>query len=215
MASSNGSEPTQRKTPKRPPRPPKGQREGEAECPEEPGKCNAWMPRHKRRCKNNAGQWTEHPGQGNCKMHSGATPMANMVAIQAQAIEYTKSIASEKAINPIDALLWAVRLSAGATQFWFDTLGQLPDGTPTELALAIEEAYGKERDRLARTSQMCIQVNLAAHQIRLASRQADLMLLVLEETFEQFGIEPARLEEAKRYAAGVAATLVASGFGND
>lgn len=192
-----------------------------ADYPLEPGKCNEWVPRHKRRCRNPAGKWTDHEGVGACKMHENpaqaqpSTALTTMQVLRTEAIEYTKSIAAEKAINPIDAMLWAVRLSAGAVQFWFDTLGTLEDGTPTELALAIEEAYGKERDRLVRSAQAAISIGLAEKQIRLAERQADLMLLVLEETFEQYGIPLDRIDEAKTYAAGVASALVVAGFGSD
>ncbi len=197
----------------------KGTANGPEEAALEDGKCNHFLPRHKRRCRNPAGKWTDHEGVGQCKIHddpilTSTDLVVGMQALRAEAVEYTRSIASEKAINPVEAMLWAVRLSAGAVQFWFDTLGSLPEGTPTDLALAIEEAYGKERDRLYRTSQAAITIGLAERQIRIGERQGDLMMLILEETFEQYGVPLDRIDEAKTFAAGVAKTLVVAGFGD-
>jgi hypothetical protein len=142
-------------------------------------------------------------------MHTGNTRPANIEHYRLEAIEYATSLAAEKSMNPVEAMLWCIRLSAGAVSYWYGVISTLPEGTPVDLALAIEEAYGKERDRLAKTSQAALGMNLADRMAKLAEKQTDIMLLILEETFEQYGIPAKKLAEAKAYALGVAQTIVA------
>lgn len=167
--------------------------------PEIPGKCNA-PNRQGKRCRNVAGYGTDHVGYGKCKYHMGSTPAGQVAAHKEAAVEYVRSIAGERSIDPIEAMLWAVRLSAGAVTYWFNLLSQ--EETSAELALAIEEAYGKERDRLAKTAEMCIRVGLAERQVKIAERQGDLMAQVLEATLEHvLGKDVERINKAKAFAA--------------
>lgn len=189
----------------------KGTASDDGEPPDVPGKCNA-KNRQGKKCGNPAGYGTDHVGYGKCKHHLGATPAGQVAAHKEAVVEYVRSIAGEHDIHPIEAMLWAVRLSAGAVKYWFDLLSQ--DDTPADLALAIEESYGKERDRLAKTAQMCIQVGLAERQVRIAERQGDLMAQVLEATLEHvLGKNSAKILEAKAFAAKAMLALPAGQAG--
>lgn len=180
--------------------------------PKKPGKCNVWIPKREKRCERGAGEGTDHLGHGPCSNHLGNTPVMRQKAHKEAAVEYTRTIASELDINPVDALLWAVRLSAGSVAYWVEQMNRLETGgTDPALAVAVEDAYGRERDRLAKTSALCIQVGLAERQVRLAERQGDLMAQILEATLEHMGMKPEKIETAKRYAAKVALALPAGG----
>src|SRR5512144_636258 len=72
------------------------------------GKCGA-----KRRdgapCQMPAGQGTDHPGFGRCKHHGGAVPTHLRSYYKQQAI----FMGAEKEINPLDAIMWCIRIKAG------------------------------------------------------------------------------------------------------
>lgn len=165
--------------------------------PEIEGKCN--VVRKGKRCTKGAGWGTDHVGWGPCKHHMGSTPAVSQHAHKEAAIHYAQTLASELDLNPVEALLWAVRLGAGAVSYWQGLLAD--ENTPIELALAVEQSYGAERDRMAKTAALCIQAGLAEKRVRIAERQADLMEIVLESAMEENGISQAKIEAVKKSAA--------------
>lgn len=165
--------------------------------PEIPGKCNAI--RKGKRCRNPAGMGTSHPGYGTCKHHLGCAPANTLSAHKEEAIEYTRSLAGELDINPVEALLWAVRLGAGAVKYWQELLSR--EDLPIEVALAVEMAYGAERDRMTKTAAVCIQAGLAEKRIRLAEKQGDMLAVILETVLERQGLSATKVEAAKKDAA--------------
>lgn len=166
------------------------------------GKCNA-RTSPTTRCRNGAGQGTDHVGFGSCKHHLGSTPRGRLAGYKAQAVEYTRSLAGERRMDPVEALLWAVRLSAGAVTFWQEVINKIEqnDDAPAELLVGAAEMYGLERERLARVSATAVQAGLAERQVRIAERQGDLLAMVLEATLEHIGVSPTKVEQAKRFAA--------------
>lgn len=168
-----------------------------ADKPEKEGKCN--VVRKGKRCWQNAGWGTDHPGFGPCKNHMGSTPAVSQAAHKQQAIEFARSLASELDLNPVEALLWAVRLSAGATSYWQGLLDR--EDLPIEVALAVESSYGAERERMAKTAALCIQAGLAERRIRIAEKQGEMMATILEAALEENGIKPDKIEKIKRSAA--------------
>lgn len=165
--------------------------------PEVPGKCN--VVRKGKRCVKTAGWGTDHSGYGPCKYHMGSTPAVSNNAHKQMAVDYARSIAGELDLNPVEALLWAVRLGAGTVAYWQRLLSE--DDLSPELALAVEKAYGEERDRMAKTAALCISAGLAERRIRIAEKQGEILAMVLETAMEENGISVTKIEAVKRSAA--------------
>lgn len=168
-------------------------------------------------CNLKAGHGTDHKGYGPCKYHMGSTRSMRVASFKAMSRDYVRSLTDEHDIHPLDAMLWAVRLSAGATYFWqsvlagleltvpalFDVLNdegalaaqdldpELLDGLKSvamDLAAALEGVvgqYGTERDRLARTSKMCLEIGIAERQVALNERQGDMVFDAIDAALRQ------------------------------
>jgi hypothetical protein len=172
-------------------------------APEVEGKCN--VVRKGKRCKYQAGWGTDHLGYGPCKYHMGSTPSVSLSAHKEAAIDHARKLGGEVDMNPVDALLWAVRLGAGAVAYWQDLL--LRDDLPVEVALAVEESYGAERDRMAKTAALCIGAGLAEKRVRLAEQQGLMLATILEASLEKAGLKPAKILEVKKHAAALMVAL--------
>jgi hypothetical protein len=162
--------------------------------PEIEGNCN--VVRKGKRCKYKAGWGTDHPGFGPCKHHMGCTPSVSLSSHKEAAVAHARSLAGEMDINPVEALLWGVRLGAGAVDYWRGLLTQ--EDLPIEVALAVENSYGMERDRMVKTAAICIQAGLAEKRIRLAERQGEIATIALMAALEKNGIKPDKAAKIQR-----------------
>ena len=63
------------------------------------------------------GQGTDHPGIGKCKFHGGSTSSHRTHAIVAQAKTRAARLGEAYEMEPVEALLWMVNLSAGQVRY--------------------------------------------------------------------------------------------------
>src|SRR5215472_13987030 len=73
-------------------------------------------------CTLGAGWGTDHAGTGKCKLHGGSTPAH---ILNAAATEYRKLFGTPMEINPLDALLWRIKLRAGEVNWQRDRMTEL------------------------------------------------------------------------------------------
>src|SRR5215472_13809284 len=76
------------------------------------GRCNA-QKKDGGRCQQAKGWGTTHPGVGPCKMHGGRTNNHKLNAAKQQAI----LMGAPLDINPVDALYWCIKITAGEVKF--------------------------------------------------------------------------------------------------
>src|SRR5580765_6107524 len=67
------------------------------------------------KCLMPAGWGTDHKGIGRCKMHGGTSITHRK---QAWGIQLNRQLGEEFEIDPINALMWLIRLAAGDVQYW-------------------------------------------------------------------------------------------------
>ena len=73
--------------------------------------CNAIRPNSGgARCRNPAGMGTNHPGFGKCKRHGGTAIAHNKHAAKLAA---NQLMGTPMDINPFDAIIWCIRITAG------------------------------------------------------------------------------------------------------
>lgn len=162
--------------------------------PEIEGNCN--VVRKGKRCIKTAGWGTDHPGYGPCKHHMGSVPTVALNAHKQAAVAHARSLAGEMDISPVEALLWGVRLGAGAVAYWRDLLDR--EDLPIEVALAVENTYGEERDRMVKTAAICIQAGLAEKRVKIAERQGTMVTAMLEAAMQENGISAAKQAAVKK-----------------
>jgi hypothetical protein len=162
-------------------------------------------------CKQAAGHGTDHVGYGACKHHAGNAPAQRKVAVRAMAAAEAErfAVTDELPIAPEDALLWAVRLSAGAVTWlraqvergddWGAAPLQLRDEKKDKLERVKQnwfEVYGEERDRLARTAKMAVDAGIARRQVELAEAEANFVYTGLMTALRAIKATPAQIDAA-------------------
>lgn len=163
-------------------------------------------------CRQTAGYGTDHVGYGACRFHAGNAPGQRKQAIRSMADAEAERFAGtqELPILPEDALLWAVRLSAGSVTWlrgqvergdsWGTTPQQRADPDKVERSRqAWWQIYGEERDRLAKTAKMAVDAGVARRQVELAEAEAAFVYEGLMAALRAIKATPAQID-----AAGVA-----------
>jgi hypothetical protein len=147
-------------------------------------------------CGRPAGWGTQHLGIGRCKHHGGSTPSHQIAAAPQLAVV----MGAPLDIEPHDALLWCVRVTAGEVNYcsamvarlereeavgkpvlsrdWVGSgeTGQGGGSEQRELAPALNIWIVARRDavdRLARYSKMALDAGVAERQVRLAERYGE------------------------------------------
>jgi hypothetical protein len=119
------------------------------------------------RCRAFAGQGTEHPGHGPCKLHGGATPAANKSALVAKAkADMVRLGAPINKIEPHEALAGLLRISAGHVTYLHSAVGAIEDVSDPECRVLID-LYDAERDRFHRVAQACVSAGIAERHVRI------------------------------------------------
>jgi hypothetical protein len=130
-------------------------------------------------CSLNAGWGTKHVGTGACKFHGGATPAHLRKSWNA---ELNNLLGAEMEIDPVNALLWCIRLTAGEVRFWTLKVQEVEKESEyfeSTMVGPTLNKYARQRqdavDRLARYSSMAISSGLAERAIRLAEAYGELL----------------------------------------
>jgi len=164
----------------------------------------------KKRAKNGGGAcgmppgWgTPHPGTGRCKYHGGNAPTHLRKSWND---ELNRLLGAEFEIDPLNALLWLIRMSAGDTLYWRQevvrlqtiheqTNGKSKTATVTntddnpwyaeetimgqQLVLAAKK-YEQAQERLAKHAKMALDVGLNERLVRAAEMYGELISRLVE-----------------------------------
>lgn len=124
------------------------------------------------RCRQPAGFGTTHKGLGACKFHGGAAPTHQSSAIRQEAV----LMGAPVDINPVDAMIWCIKLAAGEVQFFIDQLASLAKADWYEETIVGKQLHvlakekAKAEDRLFKYSKDAIALGLAERAVRLAEQ---------------------------------------------
>lgn len=93
------------------------------------GKCGA-KTRTGGTCQKGAGWGTDHAGYGNCKLHGGLSPNgvkhgAKLAAVAEYRNAHALGVGQEVDIDPLDALLWCVRVAATEVRYYSAKIAEL------------------------------------------------------------------------------------------
>lgn len=136
-----------------------------------------------------AGWGTNHPGIGACKLHGGAVP--NHVKAAASE-EYRKLLGTPIEINPLDALLWCIKIRAGEVKWLSDRMAELEKKDWIEDTMVGKQFHLFARERqhamadLARYSQMAISLGIADRAVKLAETYAELLAGFVQGMLKEF-----------------------------
>lgn len=134
-------------------------------------------------CRAFAGQGTDHPGVGKCKFHGGSTSSHRTHAIVQQAKAKAARIAEPFDMEPVEALIWMVNLSAGQVRYLAEELSTLDAARTNGESLIVQRLFNEERDRLARISKAALDAGVQERAIIVAERTGAAIADVLRAVF--------------------------------
>lgn len=136
-------------------------------------------------CRAFAGQGTEHAGVGRCKFHGGNTKTHRQHAVVVEARRKMVQFGEPYGLEPVEALVWMVQLSAGHVRYLSEELAGLQDEERKTLEAQIAtRLWNEERDRLARISKAALDAGVQERAIVLAERSGAAMAGLLRAVFE-------------------------------
>lgn len=122
------------------------------------------------KCRRAKGHGTEHPGIGRCSLHGGSTTTQRKNAAKQQAVLMGAPIE----INPVDALYWCIKITAGEVEWLSESITSLDENDWYENSILGKQMnlLVRERkeavERLANFSKQAISLGLAERAVRLA-----------------------------------------------
>jgi hypothetical protein len=148
-------------------------------------------------CRNYAGLGTNHLGAGNCKFHLGNSPNQKRAAAKIVAERERERLISRAVnfgeihkINPLDALMWTIYLSASHMEYLRQELSlyELPAKKGGHAAnerggfrhQTILRLWNEERDRLARTAKLALDTGVAERAIRIAETMGEQLAVLIK-----------------------------------
>lgn len=149
------------------------------------GECGA-KKSNGRKCRQAKGWGTEHLGVGRCKFHGGSTPAHNVSALRSKAV----LMGAPKEINPVDALYWCIKITAGEVEWLSDRIAELDEKDWIESSIMGKQMnlLARERTaavvRLANFSKMAMGLGLAERSVRLAENYGIALSRLLRGVLE-------------------------------
>jgi hypothetical protein len=185
-------------------------------------------------CRNPKGYGTSHPGIGPCRFHGGNFPVH---VGRAAVIHAKRLMGTPKEIDPVNAIMWCIRITAGEVEYLSSLIGdeetiktfkhtrydedgeaivdELPELIDTnnfgerQLHILIR-ARQEAMDRLVRFSKDAVQLGLAERQVRLAEQYGELLYRLVSGLMADLVLTP---EQQKRAPAIVRKQLAAIASG--
>jgi len=133
-------------------------------------------------CRAFAGQGTEHPGVGRCKFHLGATKTHRTHAVKQEAQRRSIEFGQPLPVEPTEALLGVLHLSAGHLSWVRDELAATDDKRSFD-AQVLLRLWNDERDRVARIAKAALDAGVQERQVRLAERYGETLAALLRAVF--------------------------------
>lgn len=110
-------------------------------------------------------------------------------------------------MDPHDALLFTVRLAAGAVAYLRQRIEELEDRevgelTKADIALSAmySEMYGAERDRLAKSAKLAIDAGIDERRIQLEEEQGELIARTVQAILADLNLTAEQKREAPSIA---------------
>jgi hypothetical protein len=143
-------------------------------------------------CQKPKGFGTSHPGIGKCKYHGGTGSPGAMHAAREQAV----FMGAPKNINPIDAIMWCIRIAAGEVEWLSNRMQEIEQEEWYEFTplgkqlhvLARERAAAQER--LVKFSKDALQMGLAERAVRLAEMYGSSIAMLLRGIESELELTP-------------------------
>ena len=161
------------------------------------GYCNA-LTRRRTKCKRTAGAGTDHVGFGHCSSHAGNAPNSRLNGAKQQAV----LMGSPKEINPVDALYWCIKITAGEVEWLSDSIAQLDKEDWIEDSMLGKQMHLFVRERkdavtrLAMFSKTAIGLGLAERAVRLAENYGVALSRLLKGVLNDLELTPYQQELA-------------------
>jgi hypothetical protein len=152
------------------------------------GRCNFERPDGSR-CKHRAGFRTEHENIGHCYQHGGQLAQKVRRAT-------TKLLGEPMEINPLDGLLWCIRLSAGEVQFYNEQLATLKQSDWLEDSIMGRQLniWARHREtalnRLATYSKWAIDAGIAERAVRMTEMYGQMMANLIRGVLDELDLTP-------------------------
>lgn len=156
-------------------------------------------------CRLVAGHATTHPGIGRCRWHGGNLPTHQLNAAKTEAV----FLGAPKDINPVEALMWCIKITAGEVE-WFNQ--QLETHSPDGPFFEETEHQGKQMHILARGradalnrlhtySASAIKLGIAERAVRMAELYGTSISKLLRGVLEDLQLTPAQRDRAPQIIA--------------
>jgi hypothetical protein len=159
--------------------------------------CNS-LKKNGERCRNFAGRGTPHLGYGACSYHLGNSPNHIASAERAAVAKRMLHFGGELDLEPADALLWTLRLSAGHVAFVKDELAAMTDDERLSFkGQVLSRIYAEERDRTARIAKAALDAGVAERMVRLAENYGEAIALLISGILSDLRLTTAQQELAR------------------
>lgn len=175
-------------------------------------------------CQRPAGWGTDHPGYGKCKHHGGATPSGRKAALMEMIRDEVRKVMGPAIeVDPMEALLWCIRIAAGEVAFATYKIEQLDETEAVGSPITTTERSGISRgdaeswveetkqpielniwirtrrestDRLAKYSKMALDAGIAERQINLAESAGEQLAVAIQSILAGLGLSAEQEEKA-------------------
>lgn len=195
------------------------------------GYCGA-IKRNGEPCRRPAGDGTVHKGVGQCQYHGGQMTERKLDAVAPAMLERLAGY-DIGYVDPLEALLMCVRVSAAEVSFFTEKVLELAPEAITErpsrqqVAGAVDpqvfDLKGEEQlniwirerqrsvDRLARFSKMALDAGVAERQVRIAEQMGDMIARILDGVLTDLQLTASQREESPEIIRRHLALLTAGG----
>jgi hypothetical protein len=147
-------------------------------------------------CMKKKGWGTDHPGIGACKYHGGNAATHRAAAERQRQIEF---MGRPKEISPIDAIIWAIKVTAGEVEWLSSQIAEINDENKwIEFTITGQQMHVFQRaradamDRLVRYSKDAIALGLAERAVRMAETFGASIARLLAGIYNDMDLTPAQ-----------------------
>lgn len=144
-------------------------------------------------CHQKAGAGTEHSGLGRCRHHGGNAPNHQLNAAKQEAV----FMGAPKDINPVEALMYCIRVTAGEVEFLSDQLALISKKSDwTEYTMqgkqmhVFQRARAEALVRLAKFSKDAIALGIAERAVRIAEQYGHSIARLLRNILDELQLTP-------------------------
>ena len=164
------------------------------------------------KCSLPAGWGTSHVGVGTCKLHGGSTPQAEVSGLVCLARRERQIMGAPLSIEPQDAILECIRISAGEVAYASERISELEasdavapvkrtlvrktdDGTVQEVRLDAPALHiwirsrREAMDRLVSYSFAALKAGIEERRVRVAESQGALLAGAVQAILRELGVD--------------------------